>query len=444
VRPTLRARSRAARRKLATDLSDTIFALSSGTPPCGVAVIRVSGPAAGGALERLTGALPSPRRASLRNVRDPESGWLDQALVLWFPGPNTATGEDCAEIHCHGGRAVIVAVERALGSCGLRRALAGEFTRRAFLNGRMDLLEAEALGDMLSAETELQRAVLANALEGGASAQVARWREAILMASAAVEQELDFSDDDEEGAAPPSVWRDSILQAAEEMQRWLTTPSSDRLRDGLRVVLAGPPNSGKSSLFNAILDEGAAIVSPIAGTTRDAIERPVAIDGVPFVLVDTAGLRREGAEEIEAIGIERAERELARADIILWLGPEGLGPDEAIEVASMIDRADGGKKGAGALHLSAHTGEGLDELMAELVRNGRGRLPRPGQVAISRRQREHLGQAHDALHRAAALDDHLLVGELLRQARHAMDAILGNVATEDMLDALFGRFCIGK
>ena len=433
------------RRKLATDTSGTIFALSSGAPPCGVAVIRISGPAAGSALERLTGRLPAPRRASLRDVRDPEVGWLDQAVVLWFPGPNTATGEDCAEIHCHGGRAVIRAIERALeGSSGLRRASAGEFTRRAFLNGRMDLLEAEALGDMLSAETELQRAVLANSLGGSASARVAKWREAILMASAAVEQELDFSDEDEEGAAPPSAWRDAVLQAAGEMQRWLSTPSSDRLRDGLRVVLAGPPNSGKSSLFNAILDEAAAIVSPIAGTTRDAIERPVAIDGVPFVMVDTAGLRREGAEEIEAIGIERAERELARADIVLWLGPEGAGPQGAIEVGSMIDLDGAQRKGERALHVSARTRAGLDDLMAALVSYGRDRLPRPGQVAISQRQREILGQAHAALCEAAVLSDILLVGELLRQARHAMDAMLGNVATEDMLDTLFGRFCIGK
>jgi len=397
-------------------------------------------------------------------VRDPEVGWLDQAVVLWFPGPNTATGEDCAEIHCHGGRAVIRAIERALeGSSGLRRASAGEFTRRAFLNGRMDLLEAEALGDMLSAETELQRAVLANSLGGSASARVAKWREAILMASAAVEQELDFSDEDEEGTAPPSAWRDAVLQAAGEMQRWLSTPSSDRLRDGLRVVLAGPPNSGKSSLFNAILDEAAAIVSPIAGTTRDAIERPVAIDGVPFVMVDTAGLRREGAEEIEAIGIERAERELARAaeeieaigieraerelaraDIVLWLGPEGAGPQGAIEVGSMIDLDGAQRKGERALHVSARTRAGLDDLMAALVSYGRDRLPRPGQVAISQRQREILGQAHAALCEAAVLSDILLVGELLRQARHAMDAMLGNVATEDMLDTLFGRFCIGK
>jgi len=410
-----------------------------------VAVIRISGPAAGQAIQTLGGSLPEPRRASVRQISDPDAGWLDEALVLWFPGPKSATGEDCAEIQCHGGRAVIRAIERALErSCGLRRAEAGEFTRRAFLNGRVDLLEAEALGDLLSAETELQRAVLASSVAGGASEQVAAWRDAILSASAAVEQELDFSDDDEEGVAPPSVWRASIESVVGQMEQWLAAPSADRLRDGLRIVLAGPPNSGKSSLFNAILDEAAAIVSPIAGTTRDAIERPVAIAGVPFVLVDTAGLRSEGAEEIEAIGIERAEQELARADVVLWLGPEGAGPAGAIEVGSMIDLSDGPRKTGGALHVSSRTREGVPELLSAIGELGRDKLPRPGQVAVSQRQREHLASGRAALLDSLRFDDLLLVGEALRQARHSMDAMLGNVATEDMLDTLFGRFCIGK
>ena len=404
----------------------------------------MSGPEAGNALARLTGTLPSPRKASVRQVRDIDGVWLDEALVLWFTGPRSATGEDCAEIHCHGGRAVIAAIERALETCGLRRAEAGEFTRRAFLNGRIDLLEAEALGDMLSAETELQRAVLASTAQGHASRRVAEWRETVLSASAAVEQALDFADEDEEGTAPPSQWRDSIRAARGEIGAWLAVPSADRLREGLRIVLAGPPNSGKSSLFNAILDEAAAIVSPIAGTTRDAIERPIAIGGVPFLLVDTAGLRLEGAEEIERIGIARAEAELARADLVLWLGAEGAGPAGALEVASMVDLPDAPRKGAGALHVSSETGEGLPELLARMAQVGRERLPKPGQVAVSRRQRELLDQTHAAMGLSANEPDLLLAGESLRQARHALDAMLGNVATEDMLDALFGRFCIGK
>lgn len=438
-------RNRAARRNLTTDLADTIFALSSGAPPCGVAILRISGPRAGFALESLTGPLPAPRRASVRQVTSPVAGWLDEALVLWFPGPDSATGEDCAEIHCHGGRAVIRAIEHALESIsGLRRAGAGEFTRRAFSNGRMDLLQADALGDMLAAETELQRAVLASAMGGTASSQIGEWREAILAASAAVEQELDFSDEDEEGVAPAAAWRSAVETTAGEMRAWLDTPSVDRLRDGLRVVLAGPPNSGKSSLFNTLLDEAAAIVSPMAGTTRDAIERPIAIEGVPFVLVDTAGLRKESAEEIEAIGIARAEAELARADIILWLGPEGEGPENVLEVASMIDRPDHVPKQASAMGVSSETREGIPALMQKISEVGSGLLPQPGQVAISQRYREHLSHAREALTSAADSEDLLLVGESLRQARHDLDAMLGNVATEDMLDSLFGRFCIGK
>lgn len=381
----------------------------------------------------------------MRELRDTKGGWLDQGIVLWFPGPSSVTGEDCAEIHCHGGRAVIRAIENALErGCGLRRAEAGEFTRRAFLGGRMDLLEAEALGDMLSAETELQRAVLASSLGGAASQRVGRWRDTILSTSAAVEQELDFSDEDEEGVAPPSAWREALREIASEMVEWLSVPSADRLREGLRIVLAGPPNSGKSSLFNAILDEAAAIVSPIAGTTRDAIERPISLNGVPFLLVDTAGLRGEGADEIERIGITRAEAELARADVVLWLGPEGEGPEGSLEVASMIDLPQASRKGGGSLHVSAETREGLADLLNRLAEVGRDLLPKPGQVAVSRRQRERLQEAHTALEHAIASEDLLLAGEALRQARHAMDSMLGNVATEDMLDTLFSRFCIGK
>jgi tRNA modification GTPase len=422
----------------------TIFALSSGAPPAGVGVIRVSGPAARTALCALAGRVPQPRRASLARLTDADGALLDEALVLWFPGPASATGEDLAEFHCHGGRAVIAAVERELAMLeGVRRAQPGEFTRRAFVNGRIDLAEAEGLADLLSAETELQRAAaLANA--GGAlSRQVDAWREAVLALSAEVEGVLDFSDE-EDAADLPECFTWNIAALATDLATWLARPRSERLGEGYRVVLAGPPNAGKSTLFNALVESEAAITSPIAGTTRDVIERAVAIAGVPFTFVDTAGLR-DGAEAeiIEAIGIARAEAELSRADLVLWLGPEGAGPDGAWEIAAQADLAGFTAKAQG-FALSAMTGAGVAALKQALVEVARGALPKPGEAALNARQHARVSEACEALAAASALSDALLVAEELRRARLAFDRLIGRATTEDMLDTLFGRFCIGK
>lgn len=426
----------------------TIFALSSGSPPAGVGVIRVSGPQAGAALVALAGRMPEPRRASLAKLRDAEGALLDAALVLWFPGPNTATGEDLAELHCHGGRAVIAAVESALAALpGLRRAEPGEFTRRAFVNGRIDLAEAEGLADLLSAETELARAAaLANA--GGAlSRRVEGWREQTLVLSAEVEAALDFSDE-EDAAALPECFTWNIAALATELGEWLARPRSERLGEGFRVVLAGPPNAGKSTLFNALVESEAAITSPIAGTTRDVIERSIALAGAAFTFVDTAGLRvvaaGPGADQIEAIGVQRAQGELGRADVVLWLGPEGAGPDNAWEIAAQADRADFAPKVAARFTLSAATGAGLDALKAALIDTARAALPKPGEAALNARQHARLAEAAAALTAAQRLADPLLIGEELRRARLAFDRLIGRATTEDMLDALFGRFCIGK
>jgi tRNA modification GTPase len=426
----------------------TIFALSSGAPPAGVGVIRVSGPQAGAALLALAGRVPPPRRASLAKLRDADGALLDEALMLWFPGPNTATGEDLAELHCHGGRAVIAAVEAALAALsGLRRAESGEFTRRAFANGRIDLAEAEGLGDLLAAETDLQRAAaLANA--GGAlSRQVEEWRVRVLVLSAEVEGVLDFSDE-EDSADLPECFTWNIASLAGEIGEWLARPRSERLGEGFRVVLAGPPNAGKSTLFNALIESEAAITSPIAGTTRDVIERSVAVAGVPFTFVDTAGLRvvkdGSGADQIEAIGIARAEAELARADLVLWLGPEGEGPVDAWEIAAQADRDNFAPKMAARFTLSAETGEGLGALKLALVELARDALPKPGEAALNVRQHARLSEAADALASAEALRDPLLVAEELRLVRVAFDRLIGRATTEDMLDMLFGRFCIGK
>ncbi len=423
----------------------TIFALSSGAPPAGVGVVRVSGPRAGAALEALAGRLPQPRRASLAKLRDGAGALLDEALVLWFPGPNTATGDDLAELHCHGGRAVIAAVEAALAAFpGLRRAEPGEFTRRAFANGRIDLAEAEGLGDLLAAETELQRAAAIANAGGALSRQVDGWRERVLVLSAEVEGVLDFSDD-EDSADLPECFTWNIGALAAELGEWLARPRSERLGEGYRVVLAGPPNAGKSTLFNALVESEAAITSPIAGTTRDVIERSISIAGVPFTFVDTAGLRDNSfTDEIEAIGIARAEAELVRADLVLWLGPEGGGPALSWEIAAQVDRADFVPKHDASFTLSATTGNGVEALKQALVATARIALPKPGEAVLNARQHARLSEAAEALGAAHNLSDPLLVAEELRRARLAFDRLIGRATTEDMLDTLFGRFCIGK
>lgn len=420
---------------------DTIFALSSGTPPAGIAVVRISGPAAQTALRTLAGHVPIARRATYARLVAEDGAELDRALVLWLPGPATATGEDIAELHLHGGRAVVSAVEGVLATLpGLRRAQPGEFTRRAFANGRIDLAEAEGLADLLSAETEAQRRN-AIALAGGAlSRQVDVWRVEVLALSAAVEAVLDFGDEDDVGELPSDVL-DRSRSLSAEIAAWLVRPSAEKLRDGIRVILAGPPNAGKSSLFNALIDSEASIVTAIPGTTRDLIERPVAMGGVPFLFVDTAGLHDEASDDVEKIGIARAEAELARADIILWLGEEGQGPPGAWEVEAKSDL--GAVKLDPRLRVSAATGEGIDALRGELIVAAVQWMPVPGDLALNRRQREELQSAHSDLHLNDE-DNLLIIGEKLRLARAAFDRLTGRASTDDMLDALFGRFCIGK
>ena len=422
---------------------DTIFALSSGAPPAAIGVIRISGPAAGAALCALAGGLTAPRRAVFRQLSDRDGAVLDQALVLWLPAPGTATGEDMVEFHLHGGRAVIGAVEAALAALQLRRATPGEFTRRAFANGRIDLAEAEGLADLLSAETELQRRS-ALAMAGGAfSRQVEDWRERVLVASAAVEAVLDFADEDDV-AVLPDDFAAKLDRLAGEIGGWLDRPRAEALREGYRVVLAGPPNSGKSTLFNVLVESEAAITSPLAGTTRDVLTRPVAIAGIPFLFIDTAGLRDEAGDEIEAIGVARARRELGGADLVLWLGPEGEGSQGAWEIAAQADRTDQPGKRAPRHRLSAVTGEGVPALRDDLVATARTAMPLPGEAALSRRQHALLRQAREAVNAAREDRDPLLTAEHLRLARAAFDALVGRATTEDMLDALFGRFCIGK
>lgn len=425
-------------------MPETIYALSSGGPPAAIAVIRISGPKAGEALRTLAGKLPQPRRTAYLRLKDPLGEELDRALVLWLPGPRTATGEDIAELHCHGGRAVVAAIEGALADISeLRRATPGEFTRRAFVNGRIDLAEAEGLADLLSAETELQRRS-AMAVAGGAfSRQVETWREQLLISSAAVEAVLDFADEDDVAALPDEFRGDLELLRA-ELKDWLHRPRAEALREGFRVVLAGPPNSGKSTLFNSLVESDAAIITPIAGTTRDVLMRPVAMEGVPFLFVDTAGLRDDAADAVEVIGVQRARGELGRADLVLWLGPEGEGPPRAWELAPQADRAGYPAKRAPRHRISALTGQGMSALRDDLVATARDAMPKPGEAALNARQHRLLSDSEVALAAAGSVRDPLLLAEHLRLARLSFDALLGRTTTEDMLDALFGRFCIGK
>ena len=428
--------------------ADTIFALSSGAPPAAIAIMRISGPAAFDILRGLSGRVPAPRRASLCSLRSPETQEiLDQALVLVFPGPDTATGEDLVELHLHGGRAVVRAVENAIGSFpGARRAEAGEFTRRAFVSGRMDLNEAEGLADLLAAETEWQRRAAAKMFGGAFSIAIEEYRQEVLRLSALTEAELDFSDESDVDAQNNNDITYGCAELRQKISHLLASPPAEKLKDGLRVVLAGPPNSGKSTLLNALVGREAAIVSDIAGTTRDMIEVPVAVEGVALVFTDTAGLRDDSADVIERIGIDRSHSAMQQADILLWLGPEGEGPSHAnlIEIAAKCDIMGKGERSADAITVSAQTGDGIAELLHIVAARAKTLLPPPDQFAINARQRTYLEDAAIALSACGDSADWLIIAENLRQARLELDALTGRAHTEDLLDNIFGKFCVGK
>jgi tRNA modification GTPase len=428
---------------------DTIFALSSGAPPAAIAIIRISGPSAFAAVKALCGRVPAPRRASLLNLRDPAGGGvLDQALVLTFSAPNTATGEDLAELHLHGGRAVVRSMERVLaGLNGLRSAQAGEFTRRAFANGRMDLNEAEGLSDLLTAETEYQRRAAMQMMGGAFTRAIEEWRTQLLQLSALTEAELDFSDEDDVNPQSKLNITVSCAKIQQEIEGLLAAPHAEKLRDGLRVVLGGPPNSGKSTLLNAIAARDAAIVSDIAGTTRDVIEVPLVLSGIPMIFTDTAGVRDDSNDAIEAIGISRARQAFAAADIILWLGEEGAGPDHngLIEISAKADiAAPKPLKSNAAMIVSALTGEGMAGLLDVIALRAKDMLGPIDSYAVNARQRTLLAEVSAALAEAGESDDWLITGECLRQARLSLDALTGRAHTEDLLDTVFGKFCIGK
>lgn len=424
--------------------ADTIFALSSGQPPAAIAIVRISGPQASEALAALAGRAPEPRLARLEKLVDPNSRTiLDRALTLFFPGPASATGEDIAELHLHGGRAVVAAVERVLANLpGLRRAEPGEFTRRAFANGRLDLAEAEGLGDLLVAETEGQRRNAMALADGTLSRAVCRWRGELVDAAAMIEARIDFADEDDvpdDDGATVSI----VRRVREEIGAMLRVPPAERLRDGIRVVLAGPPNAGKSTLFNVLVGRDAAIATPLPGTTRDLLEAPVQFGGMPFIFIDSAGIR-ETDDTIERIGVERAQAATASADIVLWLGEAWEAPARSIKLFPKADLADRECVDDGCdLCVSAAIGTGIDELRHLLVSRGTLLLPREGELALGERQRNALADCLEALEMSEGADI-ILLAEALRIARLALDRLTGDGGIEPLLDAIFARFCLGK
>lgn len=425
----------------------TIFAVSSGQPPAAIAVIRVSGQGAMSAAMQLAGRLPPPREARMRTLRDRHGGILDRALVLIFPGPATATGEDLVELHCHGGRAVVAAVEAALADLpDVRRAEPGEFTRRALAHGRIDLAEAEGLADLLEAQTERQRVAALGAVEGRVSARVRNWLDRATDMAARAEAMLDFAEEDDVPVDAVSLDRlkaDMDVLAVEMLEE-VERPPVDRLYDGLRIVLGGPPNSGKSTLLNLLCEREAAIVSPIAGTTRDRIEATIVRGGVAYILVDTAGLAAATDDAIEAIGIGRAEEAIAAADILLWLADTPPPRDDAIWLHTRAD-LDGrtilpsGKNVA----VSQDDAGSIAAVWGLIASHAESLLPRADAIAWKRHQQAECRAAAVALSLAPA-SDLLLLAEHLRVTRTCLSGVLGVSATETMLDALFGRFCLGK
>jgi tRNA modification GTPase len=432
---------------------DTIFALASGAPPAGIAVIRISGDAVRFGLETMAGGVPPARQATLRRIRAAGSGdELDRGLVLFFPAPASFTGEDMAELHLHGGRAVVAAVLRALGDlAGFRPAEAGEFTRRAFRNGRADLTEVEGLADLVAAETEMQRRQALRQAEGGLRRLYEDWRERLVRARALIEAELDFAD---EADVPPATGRAAEAEIAavrDAIERHLDDGRrGERVREGFVVVLMGAPNVGKSSLLNALARRDVAIVTEEPGTTRDLIEVALDLGGYAVTLVDTAGLRAT-ASRVEEEGIERARRRGAAADLVLWLedgrddGETPPADRPVLRVRTKGDLLDSdSKRRLAGLIVSATTGAGLDALQAAVAKALDLARPMPSVLVTRERQRRGLADCAAALQAAATVDRGELQAELLRQAADGLGRVTGRIDVEDWLGVIFSEFCIGK
>jgi len=435
----------------------TIYALSSGRPPTAIAIVRVSGSHAGAALERLAKKIPTPRMATHVLLADDKLGPIDDAVVLWFPAPASATGEDTAEFHIHGGRAVLASLFEALASIdGLRPAEPGEFTRRAFENGKLDLTEAEGLDDLIHADTDRQRRQALRQLKGLLGDKARNWRQQIIEALALVEVGIDFSDEGDVSAELMAPALEKAEALRREIEQVLSAQGrSERLRDGLVVAIAGQPNVGKSTLMNQLARRDVAIVSPHAGTTRDVIEVQLDLDGYPVTVIDTAGIR-ETLDPVEEEGVRRARARAGEADLVLWLvdstdaaRPEGWLTDSDAPVWIVSTKTDVSTivSRDARLMISAERGDGMSELISALVEFASRYFGQSEAGFITRdRQRDLLRCSAELLQHAAisAQQGDELVAEDLRAAAYQLGRLLGRVDVEDVLDSIFRDFCIGK
>ncbi|MFO1150183.1 MAG: tRNA uridine-5-carboxymethylaminomethyl(34) synthesis GTPase MnmE [Alsobacter sp.] len=437
-------------------MRSTIYALSSGTGRSAIAVVRLSGEGVRDVLTALAGDVPPLRRAVVRRLADPATGeMLDEGLVLFFPGPRSYTGEDMAEFHVHGGRAVVAGVLSAIGARpGCRLAEPGEFTRRAMQNGRLDLTRVEGIADLIEAETALQRRQALGQAGGRLAEAVKGWRDALLDAMAELEADIDFADEDDVALHGE---RARVVDGLRRLEQQLGAALDDGrrgeiLRDGFQVVIAGPPNAGKSTLLNRIAQRDVAIVTAAPGTTRDVLEVHLDLEGLPVTLVDTAGLR-EAQDEAESIGIARARDRAAGADLVLWLSPwDSPVPvpadlDGALAVTTKIDSAPKASEPGKGILLSARNGVGLETILAAIRDRAAGIVREPGLVSRARHREalakglDHLRAARTGLGQDAYPE---LVAEDLRLAARALSSVLGEVDVDHVLDRVFAGFCIGK
>jgi tRNA modification GTPase len=431
---------------------DTIFALGTGAGRAAIAIIRLSGEAVSSILVNFAGGVPEPRETRLASLRDPlNDEILDRGIIFFVPGPNSPTGEDYAELQCHGGRAIVSALLAALSrQQHVRMAEPGEFVRRGFANGKLDLSQAEGLADLIDAETQSQRRQALRLSGGVLRRKVEAWRSALIASLALIEAQLDFSDEADVERFSYAALKETLSPIVSDMAAALAvSPASERMREGFSVMILGPPNAGKSTLINKLIDREIAIVSSQPGTTRDMIEAHLEVEGLPVTFIDTAGLR-EASDEIEQMGIDRVYRRLPAADLILWLSPQEAPPPLEVENAQDIlfvrSKIDLNAPSEIALGICSLTGAGLDDLLAKIAEKARAQLG-AGDVALFARQRHRVATqaAYAAIRHALKSEKPLeFIADDLRLAARSLGKIIGDVDVKDILDVVFSRFCIGK